>query len=169
VPRPEKRRRPARISFSRRAGSWLNWWVLLMSFWVILDDSLDTDELLAGAAAAAIGAFLAELASYQAATRFRLRIDWASRALGLPAQVARDTFIVFWALWRRLANGEEPRSGFSTEPVRYGTQTADGKTRRALLVGAMSLAPNSFALGLDPDRDEVVVHKLVLPADRPQS
>ena len=42
------------------------WWVLLMSFWVILDDSIAADELLAGAGAAALGRLLAELAFHQA-------------------------------------------------------------------------------------------------------
>jgi len=70
---------------------------------------------------------------------------------------------VFAALWRRLTRGEEPRSGFLAEPVRYGPQTAEGRTRRALLVGAESLAPNKFVLGIHADRGGVmVVHKLVL-------
>jgi hypothetical protein len=47
-----------------------------MSFWVMLDDSINADELLAGAGAAALAAFFAELVSYQAATRFRMRIEW---------------------------------------------------------------------------------------------
>ena len=34
--------------------------------------------------------------------------------------------------------------------------------RRALLVGAWSLAPYSFALGIDRDRDVMVIHKLVV-------
>ncbi len=36
-----------------------------MALWVILDDSLDTDELLAGAGPAAIAALVTELATYQ--------------------------------------------------------------------------------------------------------
>ena len=51
-----------------RAGTWRVWWVLLMSLWVMLDGSLATDELLAGAGAAAIAALVAELATYQAET-----------------------------------------------------------------------------------------------------
>jgi hypothetical protein len=41
----------------------------MMAFWVMLDDSLATDELLAGAGAATIAASLAELVTYQAASR----------------------------------------------------------------------------------------------------
>src|ERR1700739_2645832 len=113
-----------------RAGTWLVWWVLLMSLWVMLDDSLATDELLAGAGAAALAALGAELATYQAATRFRMRIRWLVPALRLPGQVVRDTVIVYAALWRRLARGEQPDSAFVTEPVRFGDDTPGGVTRR---------------------------------------
>jgi multisubunit Na+/H+ antiporter MnhE subunit len=139
----------------------VTWWVLLMSFWVILDDSIAVDELLAGAGAAALAAFLAELVTYQAAARLRMRAEWVAPLLGIPGQVARDTVIVFAALWRRLARGEEPPSGFRRLPVRYGDDTAEGKTRRALLVGGKSIAPNSFVLGIDSGTDTMVIHQLV--------
>ena len=148
--------------FARRAGGWLAWWVLLMSFWVILDDSIATDELLAGAGAAALAAFLAELVTYQAAARVRIRARWLARAIELPGQVAGDTVIVFAALWRRLARAEEPPSGFRVLPVAYGDDTAAGRTRRALLVGGKSIAPNTFAAGIDKDTNTMVIHQLVV-------
>jgi multisubunit Na+/H+ antiporter MnhE subunit len=132
-----------------------------MFFWVILDDSFYPDELLAGAGAAAIGAFFAELASYQAASRVRLRAEWLVPALRLPGQLLRDTGIVFAALWRLLARGERPASAFIEMPVRYGGQSAEDKTRRSLLIGGHSFAPNRFVLGLDPERGTMVVHQLV--------
>lgn len=156
-PRP-----PEKAPFARRAGAWLTWWVLLMSFWVILDDSIAADELLAGAGAAALAAFLAELVTHQAATRVRIRAGWLVRVIELPGQVAGDTVIVFAALWRRLAHGEEPPSGFRRLPVRYGDDTAEGRTRRALLIGGKSIAPNSIAAGLDKDTDTMVIHQLVV-------
>ena len=137
------------------------WWVLMMSLWVMLDDSLSTDELLAGAGAAALAALLAELVTYQAASRFRMRIEWVLPALRLPGQVARDTVTVYAALWRRLARGEQPPSAFAEVPVRYGDDSPQGVTRRTLLIGGTSVAPNTFALGIDKDRDVMVVHRLV--------
>jgi multisubunit Na+/H+ antiporter MnhE subunit len=154
--------RPRSVRIARRTGAWLVWWVLLMSFWVILDNSILPDELLAGAGAAALGAFLAELAFHQADTRFRMRIEWLVPALSLPGQAARDTVIVFAALWRRLVRGEEPASGFRAVPVRYGDNTAEGETRRVLLIGGRSVAPNSIAAGIDPDRDVMIIHQLVV-------
>ncbi len=156
-PRP-----PDRAPLARRAGAWVTWWVLLMSFWVILDDSIATDELLAGAGAAALAAFLAELVTYQAGVRMRIRAGWLVRAIRLPGQVARDTVLVFAALWRRLARGEEPSSGFRQLPVRYGNDTAEGKVRRTLLIGGVSLAPNSIAVGLDREAGTMVIHQLVV-------
>src|SRR2546429_944960 len=102
-----RRRREQAAHLSRRAGAWLVWWVLLMSFWVILDDSIALDELLAGAGAAALAATLAELVGHKAATRFRMRAGWVVPALGLPGQVVRDTVVVFAALWRRVGHGEQ--------------------------------------------------------------
>lgn len=137
------------------------WWVLLMSFWVILDDSIEFDELLAGAGAAAIGAYLAELATYQAGSQVRMRIKWVVPALGLPWKLIRDTGVVFLALLRRLCLGEPPPSGFREEHVRFGPDSAEGRTRRSLLIGGLSVAPNRFVLGMDSQTDVMVVHELV--------
>jgi multisubunit Na+/H+ antiporter MnhE subunit len=156
---PRKRRRD--LPVARRIGSWLIWWVLMMSFWVMLDDSISTDELLAGAGAAALGALLAEVVTYQAATRFRMRIEWLVPALSLPGQVIRDTAVVYRVLWRRLAHGEQPPSTFTDLPTRFGDDSSEGATRRVLLIWGTSVAPNTFALGIDQDREVMVVHRLV--------
>ncbi len=143
------------------------WWAVLMAFWIVLDDSIATDELLAGAGAAALGAFLAELAGHQTGSRLRMRVRWLIPALRLPAEVARDTVIVFTALARRLVLGQDPASGFRELPVRPGPATPAGDTREALLIGGRSLAPNTFVLGIDTDRDVIVVHQLVATEGTP--
>jgi multisubunit Na+/H+ antiporter MnhE subunit len=149
-----------------RVLGWLTWWVLMMSLWVAVDDSFASDELLAGAGAAALAALAAEVITYQAATRFRMRPGWLIPALRLPADVARDTWIVFAALARTLARRRPPDSDFTELPVAYGDVSALGQTRRVLLTGARSLAPNMFVLGIDAERDVMVVHRLV-PDGRP--
>ena len=133
----------------------------MMSFWVMIDDSIATDELLAGAGAAALAALFAEVVTYQAATRFHMRIKWLVPAFRLPGQAVRDTVIVYHALWRRLVHGEQPPSAFLELPARFGDDTPEGITRRTLLVGGTSVAPNTFVLGIDPERDVMVVHRLV--------
>ncbi len=120
----EPRERKREVPTSRRVRSWLVWWVLMLAFWVIIDDSVETDELLVGAGAAALAALVAELVTYQAAARFQLRIRWLVPALRLPGQVARDMVIVYGALWRRLARGEQPSSAFLELPARFGDDSA---------------------------------------------
>jgi len=139
------------------------WWTLLMSFWVWLDDSLGLAELVAGAGAAAIGAFVAELVQYQAATHVRMRIEWMVPALRLPGRLVRDTFRVFAVLGRRVVSGAEPPSGFRAIPVDPGDDTPEGMTRRVLLTAGRSFTPATFVLGIDRDRGLMVVHDLVLP------
>jgi hypothetical protein len=116
-----------------------------------------------------LGALLAELVAHQAGLTFRMRAGWLIPALRLPWETARDTMIVFAALWRRLARGEEPASGFRQVPVGYGSDTPEGETRRTLLVGGRSVAPNSIVAGIDADRDVMIIHQLVVnqgaPAD----
>ena len=141
--------------------TWLVWWVVLMSFWVMLDDSIQFDELLAGAGAAALAALVAELATHQAATRLRVRAAWLVPALRLPGEVAADLVTVFGALWRTLVRGRPPRGAFIEVPVRYGDDSAESVTRRVLIVGGHSVAPNTFVLGIDSDRGAMVVHRLV--------
>jgi len=157
----EPRERALDLPWARRVGSGIIWWILMMSFWVMLDDSIATDELLAGAGAAVLAAVLAELVTYQAASRFRLRIWWLAPALRLPGEVARDLVIVYAALWRRLVSGQQPDSAFTERPARYGDDGPEGVTRRTLLIGGRSLAPNTFVLGIDAERDVMVVHQLV--------
>jgi hypothetical protein len=96
-----------------------------MSLWVAPDDSLATDELLAGAGAAAIAALLAETACHQAALLFRLRLAWLLPALRLPGEVAADTVTLYRALWRELVLGEDP-----------GEDGSAGVLRRTSIIGS---------------------------------
>jgi multisubunit Na+/H+ antiporter MnhE subunit len=157
------RRRERERGLASRVGSWLGWWAVLTGFWVGLDWSTDTAEVLVGAAVAAVTALMVELVEYQTDTYVRIRMKWLLAAWRLPVQVLRDTAIVLAALWRRVVHGEEPRAGFTETPIRWGDDNALGMTRRALLTGVKSVAPNSFVLGIDRHKEVLVSHRLVLP------
>ena len=147
---------------NRRIITCVPWWVLLMSLWAAVDDSLAYDSMLVGAGAAALAATAAEVVSHQADVRFRLRAAWLPRALGLPGQVVQQTFLVFGALARTVFTKAPPPDGrFRERPVAYGDDTPLGVTRRVLLTGAQSLAPNEFVLGIDAERNVMITHQLV--------
>jgi multisubunit Na+/H+ antiporter MnhE subunit len=137
------------------------WWILLMALWVALDDSLASDELLAGAGAAAISALVVQAACYRAGLRYRMRAAWLLPALRLPWQVVTDTGAVYLVLWRKLARGEDPPGGFAEVPVDPGEDGPAGIVRRALITGGRSFTPNAFVLGIDTERAVMVVHQLV--------
>ena len=163
-PRRRRQQRP----FALRAQSWLVWWILLFGLWVLLDYSLATAELAVGAGVAAVSALVTELVMGQAAVDFRIRLAWLRKAFALPGRVARDTVIVFGALWRLLAYGQQPPSGFTALPTAWGEESARGLTRRVLLVGGTSVAPNTLVLGIDREREVMIVHHLVRPPGQRQ-
>lgn len=153
---PAAHRRPLR----RRALTWLAWWVVLMALWVMVDDSIQFDELLAGAGAAALAALAAEVASYQASVRLGLGRDrpLIREALRLPVQLAKDTVTVFAALARR-----HPPQG---EYAEIGVDLPAGETGRVLLTGIRSFTPNTFVVSVDPGRGTMLVHRLAAPGGR---
>lgn len=151
--------------------TWLAWWIVLMAFWAMLDDPTRIDEAVAGAVASALAALLATAVARQSGASARARLGgdkaaWLGQALTLPGQVARDTVVVFGALARLLLRGEVPASGYAEVPVRFGGDEPADTTRRVALTWAASLAPNSFAVDLDRERDVQVVHRLS-GGDRP--
>jgi multisubunit Na+/H+ antiporter MnhE subunit len=156
---PRRRREDRPIA--ARVGAFLIWWVLLMAFWVWIDDSIAVPELLVGAGVAVIAAFFTELVQHQSAAHARVRFEWLARALPIALQVPKDLAVVFAALWRRLIAGEEPPSALEEVPVRVGGESASTVTRRTLLVMGTSVAPNTFALGVDKERGVMIVHRLV--------
>jgi multisubunit Na+/H+ antiporter MnhE subunit len=152
--------RPIRPA-ARVATQWLAWWIVMMSLWVALDDSLAFDELLAGAGAAAIAALVTQAACHQAGLRYQMRAGWLLPALRLPCQVVADTTAVYLALWRKLAQGEDPRGGFAEVRVDPGEDGPAGIVRRTLIIGGRSFTPNAFVLDIDAERGVMVVHQLV--------
>jgi multisubunit Na+/H+ antiporter MnhE subunit len=139
-----------------------------MGLWVAVDDNIGLAELGGGAGAAALATLLTETALHQAGTPITVRVRWLAAAWRLPGQVLGDTVLVFRALGRQLIRGETPDSGFRERPVRAGGDSSADVTRRVLLVGANSLAPNTVVLGIDEERDVMIVHQLVAEEGRAQ-
>jgi multisubunit Na+/H+ antiporter MnhE subunit len=139
-----------------------------MGLWVAVDDNIGLAELGGGAGAAALAALLTETALHQAGTPITVRLRWLAAAWRLPGQVLGDTVLVFRALGRQLIRDETPDSGFRERPVRAGGDSSADVTRRVLLVGANSLAPNTVVLGIDEERDVMIVHQLVAEKGRAQ-
>jgi multisubunit Na+/H+ antiporter MnhE subunit len=162
----EKRDRRRAVSWF--TVSWFAWWALMMGFWVAIDDLLRADELIVGAVAAALAAAAAVLVGHLAQVRAGFKSAWlpavVGGVLGLPGRVTQETFLVFAALAKTLVRREPPSGGFREIPARYGDDSPVGATRRILLTGGKSLAPNAFVVDFDAERDVMLVHELVKPS-----
>jgi hypothetical protein len=108
------------------------------------------------------------LVGHLAQVRAGFKSAWLPAVVGgilaLPGRVAQETFLVFAALAKTLARREPPNGGFREINVRYGDDSPAGVTRRTLLTGSKSLAPNAFVVDFDAERDVMLVHELVNPS-----
>ena len=137
------------------------WWISLAALWLALDDTVALPELITGAVAAALGAIAAEVVHSQNLVRVRLRRRWLTHAWRPLVQLFPDTARVLAVLLRQLVLRRPPRGEFRAVPFRYGYQgAAYDTTRRALAKGAGSFAPNSYVVGVDAERELLLVHQL---------
>jgi multisubunit Na+/H+ antiporter MnhE subunit len=146
------------------AGHWLVRWALLMALWLVLLDTRQWPELIAGAATAAIGATVAGLVvrpgQPKTVAKSLSLLRLGPRRLGRPlARLVADTALIAGALARSLA-GRTPRGSFRV--VRY---VPDAPRRsaagRALTEIWGSLTPNRYVVGTDDEEGILMVHELI--------
>jgi len=137
------------------------WWVALAALWLALDDTVAFPELMTGAAAALIGAVAAEVVHGQNLVRVHVELRWL-RYLWRPLlRLLPDTARVLGVLLRQLALRQTPRGEFRAVRFRAGRPDDDHDTaRRALAKAFGSFAPNSYVIGVDTERDIMLVHQL---------
>lgn len=146
----------------RRAAAYtLSWWIVLFGLWFLLVDSLAHPEVAAGPFAALLAAGVA-LGVWRAGDEHhRFRWRWLREMRRVPGGVLRDTAVVMTVLWRRVATGERPRSAFRIVPFPGGMgDDAESESWRAFCTFATSLTPNTFVVGIDRDRKQILVHQL---------
>jgi hypothetical protein len=135
-----------------------------MLLWLALTDTKNTQDVLAGVVAAALGASVAGLVTRRGQPKP------VAKSLGLlslgPRRLMRplgrlvvDTGLLTAALGRRLA-GREVRGSFRA--VRYRPEAARRSAAgRALTEVWGSLTPNRYVVGTDDEEGLLLVHELV--------
>jgi multisubunit Na+/H+ antiporter MnhE subunit len=140
---------------------WMCWWVAFVVTWLLLVGTLERNEILAGVGAGAVAATVAELVRVQDYRRFRPRAKWLFRAARLPAHVFADSLLVFRVLYRRLFTADRRGGAFRACRLDPGGDDAQSAARRALIVASLSLAPNTYVVGIDEEEGLILVHQLV--------
>jgi hypothetical protein len=153
----------------RHVVSWLGWWVFGFVLWLLYAGTIARLELLAGAAAAAVGATAAELVRSQGVLRFALPGRRLLRVWRIPGDLLREYAIVLGALARALLRGKRTPGRFQENPYDAGpTTTLAGAGWRALATVGGTISPNTIVIDVDPERDVILVHDLVPDKAKPE-
>jgi multisubunit Na+/H+ antiporter MnhE subunit len=139
---------------------WIAWYVPLVVLWLAFVDTFAAAEVVLGLIAAAVATTAAELVRDQDLVRFRMEPRWLRGLGSLPWQVLRDTWLLAVALWGRL-RGRPVRGVFRVVPFPVERDDARSAARRALVTGVVSLAPNTYVVGIEGDEGMMLVHQLV--------
>jgi len=144
---------------------WLAWWVAMFAFYLALVDTRQHPELILGAIVAAAGASAAVAIRSARPLRASLALELLR---ALPAAIwslVSQSALVLGFLVRRLV-GRRQRGRFRTAPFRGGGDEPRDVGRRALTEGLGSLGPNTIVVGIDRERDLIVVHQLARRDDQ---
>jgi len=136
-----------------RAVYWLTGTALLFGLY-LLYAGISAHEAIVGAGAAAIAAAAVEAVRGAEHPRFLPHIAWLGRALRLPYQILRDNAL----LVRNLADGGQGR--FVRIPFDAGGSDAHGIAQRTLETFYRTTPPNSIVIGIDRERNEILMHVL---------
>ncbi len=136
-------------------------WLLLAAVWVVLSGDGSPGNVAAALLAAAGAVWLGEAARRANAVVARPSASWWRTAARLPRLAGRDAGGLAAALWRRLAHGEELPGAFRAVPYERVGRNPSERTHRTLATMAISLLPNSYVLGIDPDEERIVVHEMI--------
>ncbi len=141
-------------------------WAFLFALYCLLVGKLAPSEILTGGFVAGIAAIAAAAVREQSEIHYATKWSWLAHFARLPVKVLCDCFVVLAAVCRRpfLARGSGRSAEFEFNP---GNDHPESKARRALVTAGVSLAPNSFVIGIDRENHRLLVHELVPARDAP--
>lgn len=127
--------------------------------WIFFVYQFTASELLVGAAASALSVLALQVTLRAVPLCFQAKLRWLVQAARLPAEIARDLWILLTELARRLA-GKRSRSVL--ELVKFGVNgdNCRAAAQRALALLFVSTSPNSVVLDIDRETGDMLVHQL---------
>ncbi len=153
--------RDDRGTFGRSLALAGAWWLAMFAGWIALVDTIAFQELVLGAAAAAVAASIAFEVHRRGYIAFRPRARWLAQVPRLVWTVVTDCVLLGGALWRCVVGHEAIAGRTIRVPFDYGSDDGRDGARRALVNLSVSLTPNSFVIDIDPEAHSLLVHQLV--------
>jgi hypothetical protein len=137
------------------------WWLALFGVWLLLVPQRSVAEIVAGAVVAALATLLAEAAQDIGLIHLRPRLHWLRELPRLPISVLRDCGKLAGALERQVFGGRPVVGRFRRVRFESGGDEPHEAARRALETFRVSLPPNSYVVGIDPEANLMLIHELV--------
>ena len=152
---------PRRTTSGRRVLLTALGFVLAGGVYMALIDTTSLPELYAGAAVALLGAVTFEAALEQDRAEMRVRARRLARAWRALALIPADIVRVSAAALAQAGSPRAERGRLRAVPFRHGSDTDSRDVgRRAAAEALGSLAPNTIVIGIDHERDLLLVHQL---------
>jgi hypothetical protein len=146
---------------TRAAVAWSLGWLFSAALYLLLIDITDEPELLVGAGAAILAATALELVREQGVVGEGLRIRWLARSYRPLLRIPVDIALVSFAAIRQLGRRESARGVFRVTPFRSAESEPLKLGQHGLALGFGSLAPNTIVIGVDEQRELILVHQLI--------
>ena len=136
------------------------WWLALWGVYMLLVGNASPAELAFGLVAALISAIAAATVRKYGAVHFSFERNWIRPLARLPWKALTDCALVLATDCRRPFKSHDSGRFIEVE-FNPGDDSPVSVTRRALVAAAVSFAPNSFVVLLDPERRRLLVHQLI--------
>jgi Na+/H+ ion antiporter subunit len=149
----------------RRVTAWVVWTCVLFGWWLLLVDTVDLPQLVAGLVGAGLGALLPLVIEEKRKVPLRPSARWLTH---LPYTVWRsllDCGLLVGALAGHLLRHRPVRGRLRAVRFDAGGKDARSSARRVTVKWLDSLGPNSYVVGVDSEHDLMLVHQLVPPGE----
>lgn len=135
--------------------------ILAGAFYLLLIDTTSSPELYAGLGATLLAAIAATGARSAGLRGARVRPRWVISGWRAVVRVPGDVFWVSLAALAQLVRPRAARGDLCAIPFAYGRADDPGDMgRRALAEAVGSLTPNTLVIGIDEERQLILVHQL---------
>jgi multisubunit Na+/H+ antiporter MnhE subunit len=135
--------------------------ILFFGLWLVLVDSTDEPDLITGAVVAVIAAALAGVLRSLGSVHARPRAAMLRFAYRPLLALVSESVLVTAALARALLLRRPLHGRFRTVRFRPAGEGPEAAARRMLAEWGGSLAPNRYVIGIDAERQVLLVHELV--------
>ncbi len=134
-------------------------WVALLGLWFFFIFQFSISELVVGAAASSITLFALHRSLCAAPIAADLQPTWLATICSVPGMTGEGLRMLVAALARHL-RGEPSRSVWQDIPFHPAGSDREKAGRRALATLFTTFAPNSYVVGIDTQKNAMLVHSL---------